>query len=354
MTDLSNKAILNGDNLKAVYPDGVNWDTEIRKVTLNQLFNESVSKHADLPCIDFFGKKLTYNELDALTDKAARGFQDMGVKKGTKVGLYMPNTHWYPVMFFGALKAGAVVVNYSTVYVESELEQQIKDSGTTILVTSDKPDNFKNAKSLLKKNNLDQILAFHLADATSEGRSLLPAKMKFGLPVIKALNKFKNFFNLSARNQVSYVEGFINNDGQYEQVHVDPEDTAVLQYTSGSSGVPKGCELTHYNVSSNAQQVAHFIADNPDTPDNPFTMKAGKSKMFAPLPDFHIFGMTATMVAPIILGLETVMVMDPRDLETSQKVIDSTKPDSAALVPRHVFWCSQGRSCRGQLQYRLR
>lgn len=337
MTSENNLAILDGDTLKNSYPEGIDWNLPLEKISLVELFNNAVTKFADKPCFDFYGNKITYKELEELTDKAAKGFQKMGVKKGTRVGLYMPNTQYHPILFFGALKAGAIVVNYSTQYVEEELKHQIEDSDTTILVTADAPsDLFKNAKSLLKKTGLQQVLAFHLDDAMGDDRSWMPAKYVYGLPIAKILNKFKNFFDFAAKGQVSYMKGFLNNDGQYEAVPVDPDDTAVLQYTGGTSGTPKGAELTHYNLTANAQQIAEFISDSPEKPDSEFTLKAGESKMLAPLPFFHVFGMSATMLTPIHLGMETITILDPRpdELETNLKVIERTKPDAIALVPK--------------------
>lgn len=356
MTGKHNPAILDGDTLQGKYPQGVDWHVPLEKMTLVEMFDRAVKKYADHPCIDFYGKKISYRELEELADKAAKGFQEMGVKKGTRVGLYMPNTQYYPVLFFGALRAGAVIVNYSTQYVEKELEYQAEDSGTEILVTSDAPrsksdkskynplrvieslrsDHFENSLSLLKKGKVRKVLAFNLADAMPGDKALLSKDMRKGLPLVKIINRLTNLFNLSTIGKVSYMKGFMNNDGLYEAVPVAPDDTAVLQYTGGTSGTPKGGELTHYNLTANIQQISEYIVAKPGMPDSDHTLKAGESRMFAPLPYFHVFGMSTTMILPIHLGLETITVANPLDFETCFRVIEKSKPDALAAVPNLV------------------
>ena len=335
MTENNNLSILNGKTLEDVYPEGTNWDIPIDKITLTELFDRAVNKYADKPCIDFLGTRISYSEMAELVDKAAKGFQELGVQKGTKVGLYMPNTHWYPILFFGAMKAGATVVNFSSQYLENELEDQIKDSGTEIMVTADspKPDTFGSTVSQLKKNNLKQILVLNLADTLGPDKSWMPTKLKYGLPIIKIINRLKTFFNFSVKENITNLNKFIDNDGQYHKVETDPDEVAVLQYTGGTSGTPKGAELTHDNLSANAQQITEFIKKSESKPDSPYLMQEGGSGMFAPLPNFHIFGMTASMITTLHMGMETVMVMDPRDIETSMKIIDRTKPDCILAVP---------------------
>ncbi len=343
---MTKPAIANGTTLSNSYPQGTDWNVPLERISLVEMFDRAVEKYADRPCINFLGTRISFRELDILTDRAAKGFQEMGVKKGTKVGFYMPNTHWHPVLFFGALKAGAIVVNYSTQYTEKELEHQIKDSGTAIMVTADtpEPDTYKNVTSLIKKGLLDQGLVFNLADAMPRDKSWLPSKMRFGLPAVKIMNRLKNMFNFSVKGKVSYLKDMMDNDGIYMPVTTSPDDTAVLQYTGGTSGTPKGAELTHYNLTSNVQQVSEFIIDKPGKPASDMTIKPGESKMFAPLPFFHVFGMTTTMLTTINLGMETLMVLDPRDLETSFKMIDRTKPDFAAAVPKLVEGALQSKA----------
>ncbi|MCB9991137.1 MAG: AMP-binding protein [Rhodospirillales bacterium] len=342
MTDHAPKpAILNGQSLQAHYPQGVDWYTPFEKITLVELFKRAVEKYADLPCIDFYNKKTTFRELDELSDRAAKGFQNMGVKKGTPVGFLMPETDMQRVLFWGAVKAGATIVNYSPLYVEEELEHQIADSGTKIMITSDKPkdgksDNYKNSVSLLKKGAFDRLVVFNLADTLPDDKSAVPAKMKKGLPLVKILNRITNFFNFTARGKISYMKGFLNNDGLYETVQTSPEDTALLQYTSGSSGVPKGTELTHTNLVSNAQQVSAYAVTNDNTPDNPYTINPGETSIFSPLPTSHIFGLTIEILVPVMQGMESIIVMDPRDLKTNADTLKRTQPDMAAFVPQLV------------------
>lgn len=332
-------SIADGRTLDSHYPAGVTWASPIEKMTLSTMFDRAVKKYADKVAINFLGRKITYEAFDDLVNRAAKGFQDMGVKKGTRIGFYMPNTPWYPVLFFGALKAGGIVVNYSPQYAEKELLNQVKDSGTSILVTSDLPkphDTFANALGLVKQGKLDKVLAFNLYDSLPDDKSWLPSKMRFGLPVVKVVSRLKALFNFAVSDKLTFINRFIDNDGRYRPVAVGADDTAVLQYTGGTTGVPKGAELTHANLTANVQQISAFLTHREGMEESPYTLKSGQTKMMGPLPDFHVFGLMTTMITPVHLGLENQMTLDPRDIPTMLKFIERARPDTLAAVPKLV------------------
>ena len=112
------------------YPPGVSWDLDILPETLPELFDTAVARFGPKTCLDFMGRRWTFAQMGALVDNAAAGFRRLGVVPGTRVGLHLPNSPFFIAAFFGALKAGAVVVNYSPLYVEEELAFQMQDSGT--------------------------------------------------------------------------------------------------------------------------------------------------------------------------------------------------------------------------------
>ncbi len=119
------------------YPEGVHWDAELPLMPVQQLLDDAVERWPDHPAIEFMGRTLSYREFGALADRAACGLQQIGVGPGVHVGLYLPNTPHYPIAFFGALKAGATVVNYSPLDAERVLAHKIEDSETDVLVTLD-------------------------------------------------------------------------------------------------------------------------------------------------------------------------------------------------------------------------
>lgn len=341
MTGQTKKAIANGETLAGLYPKGIDWNVPLERITLVDMFNRAVQNYDEKICLDYFGKEFTFHEMGKLVDKAAKGFQAMGVQKGDRVGLYMPNTPWYPILFLGALKAGAIVVNYGLEHSRKELQQQIELTETKILVTSDKPDFYKNATSFLtsffKTGKLNQVLAFHLADTLPEDKSWLPSSMRWGLPVIKILNRLSGLFNTGIGKKITRINDFMNNDGTFSPVPLTPDDTALLQFTTGSTGAAKAVELTHFNIAANVQQLAEAIARTPEKGmDNPYAVTPGEASMFVPLPLYHIFPTTVGIFMLLHMGLKNIMALNPKDMETHYKIIERAKPDTAIAVPAHV------------------
>ena len=120
---------------EAHYPDGLVWDLDVSPRPLFELLDDAVAAWANRPCLDFLGRKSSYREIGQLVDRAAKGFQELGVKPGVRVGLFLPNCPYYVICFFAVLKAGGTIVNYNPLYAEREIARQIEDSGTSIMVT---------------------------------------------------------------------------------------------------------------------------------------------------------------------------------------------------------------------------
>ncbi len=131
------------------YPDGVDWQANFSPSPLYDLVDKSRSKFPDSPALDFLGKKYTYAELGDLIDRAAKGFQHLGVEPGIKVGLFLPNTPFFVISYFAILKAGGTVVNFNPLYVRKEIAWQIEDSKTDILVTLDLKQLYPKAAKIL-------------------------------------------------------------------------------------------------------------------------------------------------------------------------------------------------------------
>ena len=294
------------------YPPDVDWHADIPTAPLYQLMDDAVAKFAGRPCIDFMNKRYTYAQIGALVDRAARGFQALGVGKGSKVGLFLPNTPYFVICYYGILKAGGTVVNFNPLYAEREVAKQIEDSETDIMVTLDLAVLYGKIAKMLQETRLKQIIVAKMAD-------ILPFPKNWLFPILKR----KDVARIPSDHRHIPFARLISNSGKPEPVAIDPlQDVAVLQYTGGTTGVPKGAMLTHANIYANAIQSRMWCSD----------AKPGEERMLGVLPLFHVFAMTGVMNLPLAMGAEMVLV--PRfELEQVIKLIQSKKPTLFPAVP---------------------
>ena len=277
------------------------------------LLDASVRKHGARTALNFMGRTWSYAQLGALVDATAAGLQKLGVGKGVKVGLCLPNTPYSVIFFFAVLKAGGTVVNYSPLYVERELLHQIRDSQTTIMVVPD----------------LKMIHGRVAAVADAAGlKTIIVCPMIGILPWLKGLGfwllKRKEMADFNPRDGRHLEFSQVALGGKRpEPVAVDPTaDIAVLQYTGGTTGVPKGAELTHANVTANAAQVRDHVC----------VLREGAEKVLGVLPLFHVFAMTNVMNIPLSLGCEVILV--PRfNLKDLIATIEKQRPTIFPGVP---------------------
>jgi len=294
------------------YPSNIQWDQRFEPKPLYHNLDQAVQRFADRPALDFLDRKYTYAELGKLADRAAKGFQRVGVTKGTKVGLFLPNCPHFVVCYYGILKAGGTVVNYSPLYSEPELKQQIEDSDTDIMVTLGLNVLYPKMKAMLGTTRLKKLVVGGIQDALPFPKNLLYpiARKKDIAPVVWD------------DRHVRYKD-LVKNDGAYARVAIDPvDDIAVLQYTGGTTGLPKGAMLTHYNLWANTEQARAWFPQ----------AKEGHERMMGVLPFFHVFAMTSVMNCAIRIGAEIIML--PRfELEAVMKLIPKKKPTIFHGVP---------------------
>ena len=262
-------------------------DTGPRSGTMGDLFQATVLRFGERPAMDFFGRRWTYRQLGELVDRATRGLQDMGIGPGATVGLCLPNTPFYVVFYFAALRAGATVVNFNPLYVERELVHQINDSGTTVMVVMDLEAVYRRVANVAAQTGL---------------RRLIVCPMTAALPPTKAA-----LFRLLKRRDIAAIPrdalhmryaDVLRSSQPPAPVAVDPSALAVLQYTGGTTGVPKGAMLTHANLVANAGQVRrHWAGARP-----------GNERVLAVLPFFHVFAMTSVLNYSMVMGAEIVML----------------------------------------------
>ena len=286
--------------------------TEIPVKPIYQLLDDAVARNGNKRAIDFLDRIWTYNELGNLVDHAAAGFRALGVKRGVKVGLHLPNTPYFVICYFAILKAGGTVVNYNPLYVERELVHQITDSGTSIMVTMDLAQLYSKVSPLLGKTSLEKLVVCKMADILPRAKSVLFTLLKRRDRA--EISKDKNVIGFADLIKLGKVEKPATIDVKNE--------IAVLQYTGGTTGVPKGAILTHGNISANVEQLSRLVS----------MFDRSNDKMLCALPFFHVFGMTVAMLLGVNFGAELILL--PR-FEVAQvlKVITKKKPTLFPGVP---------------------
>jgi long-chain acyl-CoA synthetase len=297
------------------YPRGVDWHMPLKVAPLYALLDDAVARHGRLNCTNFLGKTLTYADIGAQVERATVGLQRLGVRKGTKVGLLLPNSPTFIVFFFAVLKAGGTVVNYNPLYTVAELTHQVKDSDTDLMVTLDLKLLFDKVEALLEAGCLKRaVVASFLA--------LLPMT-KAALFRLFRSKELARPLASPVRDKIVLEADVMAGADRPDPVAIDPmRDVAVLQYTGGTTGTPKGAMLSHANVYVNVQQVASGAPDLQD----------GVERVFAVLPFFHVFALTVVMNLGIAHAAE-IIIMPRFALDDALKLIDRTKPTILPGVP---------------------
>ncbi|MEO1248711.1 MAG: long-chain fatty acid--CoA ligase [Pseudomonadota bacterium] len=293
------------------YPADIKWEFEAQHRPVFDLLDDAVARFADRPCTDFMDRKTTYGEMGAMTQRLAAGLQSIGIGPGTKVGLFFPNCPYYIAAYHAVLKCGAVVVNYNPLYAERELAHQIDDSETEVMITLDLKVLHDKLVPLVGKTKLKTIIVASMAKA-------LPFPKSWLFPIVKRADVAK----IPSDAVHKRLDDLLLDEGAFKPVDIDPHQTAVLQYTGGTTGVPKGAMLSHSNLYNNAVQSALWFNK----------CKPGQERGLVVLPFFHVFAMTAIMNFCLYYGAEMILV--PRfELEPVLKIIDKKKPTIFPAVP---------------------
>lgn len=294
------------------YPRDVDWLLDIPVRPVHTLLDDAVAAFAARPFLDFLGRRHTYAQAAQLIAKTALGFQRLGVRKGMKVGLLLPNSSYSVICYFAILKAGGTVVNYDPLCAEHALIRQIEDSETEIMVTLDLTVLYGKVAAARAKTSLRHVVICKMAQA---------------LPFFKgALFRVARWRETAKRSRGVgdiFFDTLVNNDGAYEAAETAPlSDVAVIQYTGGTTGEPKGVMLSHQNIYANTcQNRAWFTRAEP-----------GQERLLAIIPFSHSFGMTAVMNFAISLGGELVIL--PRfDLKQTLRAIARRRVTILAGVP---------------------
>jgi long-chain acyl-CoA synthetase len=297
------------------YPKDVDWHMQFTADPLYRLMDLAVANHGSATATNFLGKTMTYAEIGRLVDRATAGLQALGVGRGSKVGLFLPNTPTYIIYYFAILRTGATVVNFNPLYSHEELIFQVQDSQTDLMITLDLVALFGKIEKLLVEGHLQRALVCSFS-------GLLPSAKSVLFRLFKS-KEIAHPAKSAASGKILAEATLLANDGAYKKVAVNPkEDIAVLQYTGGTTGTPKGAMLTHYNLSANMQQIMAWCGG----------LEPTKEKIIGILPFFHVFAMTGVMNLGIATAAEIIMM--PRFvLNDALKLIAATRPTIMPAVP---------------------
>jgi long-chain acyl-CoA synthetase len=308
------------------YPDGVRWDAPLPTAHLCATLARSAARWPDHAAIDFMGRRTTYSELHALVERFAAGLRSLGVKPGVHVGLFLANTPHYMIAFFGVLRAGGVVVNYSPLDAERTLEHKIEDSQTEVMITLDLAALYPQMARLVGSTRLKTLIVGEMAEMSAAATAVRTQLHRAGLLAEVSFGERTVSF-------ASLLEGHPPCPALDE---TRPEDTlAVLQYTGGTTGTPKGAMLTHGNLSAAFEMMMATISGRQRV------LGEGSERFLAVLPLFHIYALMANMLLCIRLGAEVVLHtrFDPdaviKDLEAKRITVFPGVPTMFAAIANH-------------------
>lgn len=286
------------------------WEQIYEPLSLPAMFERAAELHPERTLVAFGERTWSYRQLQADARRFARGLIRAGIVKGDRVGLYLPNVPVYVAAYYGAMLAGATVVNFSPLYTCAELEAQVADSGTRLLVTLDVPALLPSAVEVLRDSALETLVVARLAD-------MVPWWQRLALATVARKQ-------LAPVPRAADIRGWRSMlvDSEDALPPIEPEvDIALLQYTGGTTGTPKGAILTHQNLTVNARQVA---ATDPDL--------GGRDLTLGVLPLFHVFANTCILNRTVLNGGTIAML--PR-FEAAQVLaaIGKHRPTSVFAVP---------------------
>ena len=282
------------------YPKGIPHEIQLNEYeSVVDLFEQSCGRYTHKIAFENMGAQLTYGQVDKLSrDFAAYLQEGLGLKKGERIAIQMPNLLQFPIAFFGALRAGLIVVNTNPLYTPREMEHQFTDSGATAIVIVS---NFAaNLEKILSKTQIRHVIVTGLGDM------LGPVKGALVNFVVKNIKKMVPAYHLpkalSFKDALKKGQGMTLRDPQ-----VINQDIAVLQYTGGTTGVSKGAELSNGNLVAHNTMITHWF--------RPYLKAGGEDLIITAIPMYHIFALTVNGVLMFSTGVKNVLITNPRDMK---------------------------------------
>lgn len=298
------------------YPDGVIWDSPINTTPVHQRVAQAAADNPNALALDFLGAETSFGNMWRDIERLSGALQnELGVKKGDRVALLLPNTPYYVVAYYALLLAGATVVNCNPLYSAPELIHITKDSGADIVITLDLKATFDKAEELHASGAVKTIIVCDFAAALPGLKSLLYRLVK--------RSDISNVSASKAAGSLVFYKDLIAANHTPKPAKIDADkDVAVQQYTGGTTGVPKGAMLSHANISANVGQIDVYGLGIFNPP----------SKTVAVLPFFHIFAMTVCLNTPLCNGASVIM-MPKFDLKTFIGLVKRTRANILPAVP---------------------
>lgn len=292
------------------YAETTTAELEFEDITVYDALARSAGKYPDNPALYFQGAAISYKQLDDLVSRFAQALKDLGVKPGDKVALLLPNIVQMVVAYYGVMRAGGIVVSNNPLYTNPELEHQFNDSGSTYLVCLDLL--VPRMLELRNTTGIRKIISCHIRD-------YLPFPLKQLFPLLKRQMHLKTPAAAEVYEFTDLVDKSAAIPGNRIHKPSSMDDTAVIMYTGGTTGVSKGVELTHGNISYNCQQGKAWFPE----------LKDGNETVIGALPFFHSFGMTVAMNAAICFGLGLVLIPKPEP----KAILDAIHKHKATYIP---------------------
>ncbi|MDX6211716.1 MAG: long-chain acyl-CoA synthetase [Frankiales bacterium] len=302
----------------ASYPAEVPDDYDFPVVPLTRFLDDAADSFPTNPAVAFLGTTMTYAELRADVDRFAGALDALGVRKGDRVALVLPNCPQNVIAFYAVLRLGAVVVQHNPLYTAHEMGHQLADSGATVVITLDRA--YATIAEVRDRTALEHVIVTSIIDYLPRRQQLL-----LKLPISKARTKRAEISAVVPKSADvrQFTELLAHSPGPARQTPVDPStDLALLQYTGGTTGLSRGARLTHANLVSNAYQCRLWFTG----------ANSGQERTLAVLPLFHAYGLTLCLGLTVLLAGNLILL--PRfDLELTFEAIDKWRPTLFPGVP---------------------
>lgn len=295
----------------AAYAKGVPADIEMPAASLTDMVEASVRKYRGKTALQFFGADTSYRQLGQQIRRAAEGLRRLGVKPGDRIALVLPNCPQHVIAFYAALRLGAVVVEHNPLYTDRELRHQFEDHGARVAIVWDKAAG--RIQKMPDDVGVETVVSVNLTKA-------LPAVKRAALKLpLKKAREAKAELSAKAKNTVPWEKLTAHKPLLKDHPHPAADDLAVLQYTSGTTGSPKGAMLTHRNLLANAQQGRAWVPG----------LKEGKEVIYGVLPMFHAYGLTLCLTFAMSIGARLVLL--PRF--DASMVLDAARKHPPTFLP---------------------
>ncbi len=302
------------------YDDGVPASIDYPEVDLWTLLSDSFKNYPQqvavrmilkyLPLGFKLGVKMTYKELEDKVNRLATAMAGMGIKKGDRVAVQIPNSPGTVVAFLATVRLGAIVVNTNPIYTAREMHHQFNDSGAKAVVIWNNL--YPKLQEIQKETSVEKVIVYHLNDFMNPAYSQL---------LKSSLQKSGSWVDVPEGDGVYWMRTLIaNNPPNPPEVGISTDDVALFQYTGGTTGTPKAAMLSHRNLIANVLQIDAWVPD----------MAHGKEVFMGAIPFFHVFGMTVSMLENLYVGGKLVVMPDPRDIELLMKIIQE---EGVSLFP---------------------